>query len=137
MISGATSSAASTSSARSTEHPPRADRPAGDVSRRQEVRQSTGGGSVWLDPELTSPYAWYQYFVNTADADVVGYLKWFTFLSREEIAELEQATGRSRSFDSHRSDSPPTHHAHSRRRHDRCRRTRQPGAVWQGRARRS
>jgi len=54
--------------------------------------KSTGGGSVWLDPELTSPYAWYQYFVNTADADVVGYLKWFTFLSREEIAELEQAT---------------------------------------------
>jgi tyrosyl-tRNA synthetase len=54
--------------------------------------KSTGGGSVWLDPELTSPYAWYQYFVNTADADVVGYLKWFTFLSREEIAELQQAT---------------------------------------------
>ncbi|WOC13875.1 tyrosine--tRNA ligase [Gordonia sp. MP11Mi] len=54
--------------------------------------KSTGGGSVWLDPELTSSYAWYQYFVNTADADVVNYLKWFTFLSREEIDELEQAT---------------------------------------------
>ncbi|MCF8570650.1 tyrosine--tRNA ligase [Gordonia sp. HY002] len=54
--------------------------------------KSTGGGSVWLDPELTSPYAWYQYFVNTADADVVDYLKWFTFLSRDEIVELEQAT---------------------------------------------
>ncbi|GEE03185.1 tyrosine--tRNA ligase [Gordonia spumicola] len=54
--------------------------------------KSTGGGSVWLDPELTSPYAWYQYFVNTADADVIGYLKWFTFLSQEEIAELEQLT---------------------------------------------
>ncbi|GAA3964776.1 tyrosine--tRNA ligase [Gordonia caeni] len=51
--------------------------------------KSTGGGSLWLDPELTSPYAWYQYFVNTADADVVKYLKWFTFLSRDEIAELE------------------------------------------------
>ncbi|MFW0793058.1 tyrosine--tRNA ligase [Gordonia sp. CPCC 205515] len=54
--------------------------------------KSTGGGSLWLNPELTSPYAWYQYFVNTADADVVRYLKWFTFLGRDEIAELETAT---------------------------------------------
>ncbi|MEV6561881.1 tyrosine--tRNA ligase [Nocardia sp. NPDC051756] len=54
--------------------------------------KSTGGGSLWLDPEMTSPYAWYQYFVNTADADVMRYLRWFTFLSREELAELEQAT---------------------------------------------
>ncbi|AZZ82589.1 tyrosine--tRNA ligase [Gordonia alkanivorans] len=54
--------------------------------------KSTGGGSLWLDPELTSPYAWYQYFVNTADADVIRYLRWFTFLGREEIADLEQAT---------------------------------------------
>ena len=54
--------------------------------------KSTGGGSLWLDPEMTTPYAWYQYFLNTADADVVRYLKWFTFLSREEIAELEQVT---------------------------------------------
>ncbi|WP_068065153.1 tyrosine--tRNA ligase [Nocardia xishanensis] len=54
--------------------------------------KSTGGGSLWLDPEMTSPYAWYQYFVNTADADVIRYLRWFTFLSREELAELEQAT---------------------------------------------
>ena len=54
--------------------------------------KSTGGGSVWLDPELTSPYAWYQYFVNTADADVIKFLKWFTFLSREEIEELEKIT---------------------------------------------
>ncbi|MDT5092052.1 MAG: tyrosyl-tRNA synthetase [Mycobacterium sp.] len=54
--------------------------------------KSTGGGSLWLDPEMTSPYAWYQYFINTADADVVRYLRWFTFLSAEEIAELEEAT---------------------------------------------
>ncbi|GAB18982.1 tyrosyl-tRNA synthetase [Gordonia effusa NBRC 100432] len=54
--------------------------------------KSTGGGSLWLDAELTSPYAWYQYFVNTADADVVRYLRWFTFLTRDEIAELELAT---------------------------------------------
>lgn len=54
--------------------------------------KSTGGGSLWLDPELTSPYVWYQYFVNTADADVVRYLRWFTFLGRAELAELELAT---------------------------------------------
>ncbi|NKY52996.1 tyrosine--tRNA ligase [Nocardia vermiculata] len=54
--------------------------------------KSTGGGSLWLDPEMTSPYAWYQYFVNTGDADVVRYLRWFTFLDRDELAELETAT---------------------------------------------
>ena len=54
--------------------------------------KSTGGGNLWLDPEMTSPYAWYQYFVNTADADVIPYLKWFTFLSADEMAELEKAT---------------------------------------------
>jgi len=54
--------------------------------------KSTGGGSLWLDPEMTSPYAWYQYFINTADADVVRYLRWFTFLSATELAELEEST---------------------------------------------
>jgi len=54
--------------------------------------KSTGGGSLWLDPEMTSPYAWYQYFVNTADTDVVRYLRWFTFLTAAELAELEEAT---------------------------------------------
>jgi tyrosyl-tRNA synthetase len=54
--------------------------------------KSTGGGSLWLDPEMTSPYAWYQYFFNTADADVIRYLRWFTFLSADELGELEQAT---------------------------------------------
>ena len=54
--------------------------------------KSTGGGSLWLDPEMTSPYAWYQYFVNTADADVIQYLRWFTFLSADELADLEEAT---------------------------------------------
>ncbi|ANA98361.1 tyrosyl-tRNA synthetase [Mycobacteroides chelonae CCUG 47445] len=54
--------------------------------------KSTGGGNLWLDPEMTSPYAWYQYFINTADADVVRYLRWFTFLSADEVAELETAT---------------------------------------------
>ncbi|GLZ36043.1 tyrosine--tRNA ligase [Lentzea sp. NBRC 105346] len=54
--------------------------------------KSTGGGNVWLDPEMTSPYAWYQYFVNVGDADVLRYLRLFTFLSQEEIALLEQET---------------------------------------------
>ena len=54
--------------------------------------KSTGGGSLWLDPEMTSPYAWYQYFINTADADVIRYLRWFTFVSADELAELADAT---------------------------------------------
>ncbi|OLR91775.1 tyrosine--tRNA ligase [Actinokineospora bangkokensis] len=54
--------------------------------------KSTGGGNVWLDPEMTSPYAWYQYFVNVGDADVIRYLRLFTFLDREEIEALERDT---------------------------------------------
>ncbi|WP_089950311.1 tyrosine--tRNA ligase [Lentzea xinjiangensis] len=54
--------------------------------------KSTGGGNVWLDPEMTSPYAWYQYFVNVGDADVLRYLRLFTFLTREELDELEKET---------------------------------------------
>ena len=54
--------------------------------------KSTGGGNVWLDPDMTSPYAWYQYFVNVGDADVLRYLRMFTFLDREEIAALAEDT---------------------------------------------
>ena len=53
--------------------------------------KSTGGGKLWLDPEMTSPYAWYQDFINAADVDVIRYLRWFTFLTQEELAELQQA----------------------------------------------
>ena len=49
------------------------------------------GGAIWLDPELMSPYAFYQFWLNVDDAEVVGYLKVFTFRTREQIAELEQA----------------------------------------------
>ena len=49
----------------------------------------TEGGAVWLDPKKTSPYKFYQFFVNTEDAKVVEYLKKFTFLTRPEIEELE------------------------------------------------
>jgi tyrosyl-tRNA synthetase len=52
----------------------------------------TEGGAVWLDPELTSPYAFYQFWFNSGDADVVRYLKYFSFKSHEEIEELERAT---------------------------------------------
>jgi len=48
-------------------------------------------GAVWLDPELFSPYAFYQYWFNTADADVIHYLRVFTFRTKEEIEELEKA----------------------------------------------
>ncbi|WP_127128208.1 tyrosine--tRNA ligase [Georgenia sp. SYP-B2076] len=51
----------------------------------------TESGTVWLDPELTSPYAFYQFWLNTADADVLHYLKVFTFRSREELATLEES----------------------------------------------
>ncbi|WP_322507719.1 tyrosine--tRNA ligase [Anaerolinea sp.] len=49
----------------------------------------TESGSVWLDPNKTSPYRFYQFWLNTDDRDVVKYLKYFTFFTREEIAELE------------------------------------------------
>ncbi len=49
----------------------------------------TEGGAVWLDPKKTSPYKFYQFFVNTEDTKVVEYLRKFTFLSRPEIEELE------------------------------------------------
>lgn len=48
----------------------------------------TEGGAVWLDAKRTSPYRFYQFWVNTEDADVVKYLKFFTFLGREEIEAL-------------------------------------------------
>jgi tyrosyl-tRNA synthetase len=49
----------------------------------------TAGGSVWLDPEMTSPYAFFQYWLNTDDKDVINFLKVFSFKSQEEIATLE------------------------------------------------
>ncbi|WP_342558758.1 tyrosine--tRNA ligase [Metasolibacillus sp. FSL K6-0083] len=49
----------------------------------------TAGGAVWLDAEKTSPYEFYQFWINTGDADVIKYLKIFTFLSREEIEVLQ------------------------------------------------
>jgi tyrosyl-tRNA synthetase len=50
----------------------------------------TVAGAVWLDPGRTSVYKFYQYWIRTDDRDVVRYLKFFTFLSQEEIAALEK-----------------------------------------------
>ena len=52
----------------------------------------TAGGAVWLDPKKTSPYEFYQFWFNQDDRDVVKYLKYFTFLSKEEIDALEAET---------------------------------------------
>ncbi len=58
----------------------------------EKFGKSTGGGRLWLDPALTSPYAFFQYWINVDDRDVGPYLRYFTFLSREEIEELDRET---------------------------------------------
>ena len=51
----------------------------------------TEAGTIWLDPQRTSPFRFYQFWLNTDDRDVVGYLKYFTFLDEQAIAALERA----------------------------------------------
>ena len=51
----------------------------------------TESGTIWLDPERTSPYQFYQFWLNVEDRDAIVFLKYFTFLSREDIAALEAA----------------------------------------------
>jgi tyrosyl-tRNA synthetase len=51
----------------------------------------TAGGSVWLDPEMTSPYAFFQFWLNSDDKDVINFLKVFSFKSHAEITELEES----------------------------------------------
>lgn len=51
----------------------------------------TEGGAVWLDPNKTSPYAFYQFWLSTADADAYRFLHYFTFLTVEEIAAIKKA----------------------------------------------
>ncbi len=53
--------------------------------------KSEGGQTVWLDPELTTPYQFYQYWLNSDDADAERYLKMFTFIALDEIAEVMRA----------------------------------------------
>jgi tyrosyl-tRNA synthetase len=52
----------------------------------------TEGGAIWLDPEMTSAYAFYQFWVNTDDGDIGNYLKYFSFRDHDAVAELEKAT---------------------------------------------
>ncbi|HEY3292350.1 MAG TPA: tyrosine--tRNA ligase [Candidatus Nanopelagicaceae bacterium] len=51
----------------------------------------TAGGSVWLDPAMTSPYSFFQYWLNTEDRDVINFLKVFSFLPKEDIEALEKS----------------------------------------------
>jgi tyrosyl-tRNA synthetase len=51
----------------------------------------TASGSVWLDPEMTSPYAFFQFWLNSEDKDVINFLKVFSFLSHDEINALEKS----------------------------------------------
>ena len=52
------------------------------------IRSYYESGNVWLDPNLTSPYKFYQFWLNTSDEDAENYIKIFTFLSKEEIDAL-------------------------------------------------
>lgn len=52
--------------------------------------KTADGESTWLDPKRTSPYRFYQFWLNTDDADVINYLKYFTWLEKKEINDLEQ-----------------------------------------------
>lgn len=58
----------------------------------KKLGKSSGGGSLWLDPSMTSPYALYQYLMNTPDSQVAHLLRVFTFCDREEIASLDKET---------------------------------------------
>ncbi len=51
----------------------------------------TESGTIWLSPQRTSPYRFYQFWLNTDDADVINYLRYFTWLNKLEVAELEAA----------------------------------------------
>ena len=50
----------------------------------------TESGAIWLDPAKTSPYRFYQFWLSSSDADVYNYLRYYSFLSLEQIAEIEQ-----------------------------------------------
>jgi tyrosyl-tRNA synthetase len=58
----------------------------------QKIGKSTGGGNVWLDAAMTSPYALYQFALNVDDRDAGTYLRLLTFVGREQVDELDAAT---------------------------------------------
>jgi tyrosyl-tRNA synthetase len=57
-----------------------------------KIGKSTGGGNVWLDPAMTSPYALYQFALNVDDRDAGSHLRLLTFVGREEVEQLDRAT---------------------------------------------
>ncbi len=59
-----------------------------------KIGKSTGGGNVWLDPAMTSPYALYQFLLNVDDRDAGTYLRLLTFVGREDVEALDAATTR-------------------------------------------
>lgn len=61
-------------------------------SAGQKLGKSTGGGNVWIDPSMTSPYALWQFLLNVDDRDAGTYLRLLTFVSREEVEALDTAT---------------------------------------------
>ena len=104
-------------------------------SEGRKFGKSTGGGNIWLDPRMTSPYAWYQYFVNVADADVGRYLRMFTFLPLEEIEQLEKDVAeRPHLRSAQRRLADRADHARARPAPDRSGGRGEPGAVRAGRA---
>lgn len=61
-------------------------------SNGNKFGKSEGGTAIYLDPEMTSPYQMYQYLLNSDDSSVIKYLKYFTFLTLDQIAVLEEKT---------------------------------------------
>lgn len=55
----------------------------------------TGSGTVWLDPNLSSPYHFYQFWLNTGDKEVISYLKYFTLLAKAEIEDIAEVLAKS------------------------------------------
>ncbi len=88
------------------------------------------GGAVWLAPDMMTPYAFYQFWVNTDDADVVRYLKVFTFRTRAEIAALEESVAPPAGGARGAADAGVRRHRPGARHRRRGRRRRgQPGAL--------
>lgn len=59
----------------------------------EKMSKSQPGGAIWLDPKLTSPYDYYQFWINVDDRDAIYFMKLYTFMPTDEIAEYEKLTG--------------------------------------------
>ena len=63
------------------------------TSTGEKMSKSQPGGAIWLDPEKTSPYDYYQFWINTDDRDLGRFLRFYTFLPMEQVLELETRSG--------------------------------------------